>query len=449
MPTSTLRSWFGSAKPWSVVSVCLALSATPTFLAGSEARRTPIVKAVSEARDGVVNIHGQKTITSADDPSLRGESPKRVNGMGTGIFVDERGYILTNHHVVDGVKRIEVTLSDKTTHVARFIASNPAEDLAIIKLDVQRTFPVMSVGGSHDLMVGESVIAMGNAFGYDHTVTRGIISALHRSVQINETQSYEDLIQTDASINPGNSGGPLMNIDGQLIGVNVAVRAGANGIGFAIPIDRAMNVAAELMSVEKMESRWHGLTTKPAVEGANGLTVQSVEKGSPAEQAGIRAGDVIETVERHAVARQLDIERYLLGRKNAEPAAFALKRNNEPVKVDLTLAAKTKSLDDLDQHWQVLGVKLTSLPASQFKQMNTRYRGGLVVNAVREGGPAAKQGIKKGDILVGLHVWETISNENIDYVLSRGDLQEYSPLKFLVLRNGESLFGYLPVTIKR
>ena len=172
--------------------------------------------------------------------------------MGTGTIIDERGYILTNYHVVSDVRRIEVTLDDGRGCMAELVAYDAAADLAVIKIPATKPLPVIRIGTSADLMEGESVIALGNAFGYEQTVTRGIISALGRDVQVSDTQSYDDLIQTDASINPGNSGGPLLNIDGEMIGVNVAVRAGAQGIGFAIPIDSALNVAAKLLNVQRL-----------------------------------------------------------------------------------------------------------------------------------------------------------------------------------------------------
>jgi len=450
MPISTTRSLLQiERRPgWLVCFVMgLCLGQTQRTVSASELRRNAIVKAVENARSGIVNIHGQKTITAEQDPSLRGEAPKKVNGMGTGVFIDERGYILTNHHVVDGVKKIEVTLADRTTHIARFIASNPAEDLAVIKIDAQRDFPVPAIGTSRDLLVGESVIAVGNAYGYDHTVSNGIISALHRSVQINEAQSYEDLVQTNADINPGNSGGPLMNIDGDIIGINVAVRAGANGIGFAIPIDRALSVASDLLNVTRLENRWHGITLKASSD--EGAVIQAVEKNSPAEQAGLKPGDVLHAIEHRPLSRQLDLERILLGRKNNEPIELKVKRQSEFVETKLALAAKPKTIEDNDKHWQVLGLKLAQMPAQQFKQGTSRYRGGLQVLNVRPDSPAAKQGIRKGDILVGMHVWETITLDNVDYVLSREDLEEFAPIKFLLLRNGETLFGHLPVTIKR
>ena len=147
--------------------------------------------------------------------------------MGTGVVIDPRGYILTNYHVVDGVHEIQVTTSENKKYIASVVARDAETDLAVIKISPAEKMDAIPLGTSSDLMQGEPVIAVGNAFGYDFTVTEGIVSALHRAVQINDAQYYDDLIQTSAAINPGNSGGPLLNIDGEMIGLNVAVRAGA------------------------------------------------------------------------------------------------------------------------------------------------------------------------------------------------------------------------------
>lgn len=215
-----------------VRGICFAmLFASPLLVRAevSSLRMTPIVRAVRNARPSVVNIQGQKTVP---DEAHAGAT-RQVNGMGTGVVIDPRGYILTNHHVVDGVRQIRVTLDDGKVSIAQIIARDRQTDLAVIKINAGRSLPTITIGTSADLMPGEPVIAVGNAYGYEHTVTRGIISALNRDVQVSDTQAYDDLIQTDASINPGNSGGPLLNIEGKMVGVNVAVRAGAQGIGFA------------------------------------------------------------------------------------------------------------------------------------------------------------------------------------------------------------------------
>ena len=214
--------------------VCLLFTlslASLGFLCPTQAedlRRTAIVRAIESCRDSVVNIHGEKLIADKAE-----DDERRVNGMGTGVVIDARGYAVTNFHVVDGVRNIEVTLASGRTVAARLVSHDRHTDLAVIKIDSLTPLPVIRLGISSDLLIGETVLALGNAYGYEHTVTRGIVSALHRNVDVSPTQRYEDLIQTDASINPGNSGGPLLNINGEMIGINVAVRAGAQGIGFA------------------------------------------------------------------------------------------------------------------------------------------------------------------------------------------------------------------------
>src|SRR4029453_4282593 len=207
-------------------------------------------------------------------------------------------------------------LDDDRKLIARLVANDPKTDLAIIKIDTKDPLPVIHFGTSCDLMRGEPVIAVGNAYGYEHTVTRGIISALHRSVQVSDEQKYNDLIQTDASINPGNSGGPLMNIDGDVIGINVAVRVGAQGIGFAIPIDEALEVAARLMSTERLEQTTHGIVGKTVCEPAKRQFVGSpLREGSPAGKAGLKSGDVVTAVSGQKVERGLDVELALLGQQ--------------------------------------------------------------------------------------------------------------------------------------
>jgi serine protease Do len=263
----------------------------------SELRLTPTVKIVQQARPAIVNIHGQKTVAPTDEGYRRGDPPQNVNGMGTGVIIDERGYILTNHHVVDGVKEIQVTLADERTLVASLESHDTKTDLAVIKINAGRKLPVITLGTSADLMIGEPVVAVGNAYGYTHTVTTGIISAVHRVVQVSDAQKYRDLIQTDASINPGNSGGPLLNADGEMIGLNVAVRQGAQGIGFAIPVDLAMSVAADLMSAERIGNTWHGIVSKTlGSDAANQFVVGTLDDESPAAKCGLKPGDVITAV---------------------------------------------------------------------------------------------------------------------------------------------------------
>ncbi len=270
------------------------------------------------------------------------DAPRRVNGMGTGVVIDPRGYILTNYHVVDGVREIQVTTANEPTkkYVGQVIAHDSDTDLAVVKINPVEKLEPITLGTSSDLMQGETVIAVGNAFGYNFTVTRGIVSALHRAVQINDAQYYDDLIQTDAPINPGNSGGPLLNIDGEMIGVNVAVRAGAQGIGFAIPVDKAVSVAASLLASSGSAS-WNGIVAAPDVPAVlSGMKLATIEKKSPAADAGLKEGDVVVAVGSVEVHRALDFERELLDRKSGETLTLAVRRDGKPLNVSLALSQR-------------------------------------------------------------------------------------------------------------
>ncbi len=418
-------------------------STLTTAARASTLRRSAIVDAVASARPSVVNIHGRKVVAADDE--LLSDGGRQVNGMGTGIVVDDRGYVITNYHVVEGVGRIRVTLADSTTLIAHLVAHDPKTDLAIIKIPAEKPLPVINIGTSEDLMPGETVIAVGNAYGYEHTVTQGIISALHRSVQVSDHQKYHDLIQTDASINPGNSGGPLLNIDGEMIGINVAVRVGAQGIGFAIPINEALEVAAELMSSQRVGRTFHGVVgeTESSMHTSQ-FVVVTVQSDSPAEKCGLLKGDAIASVDGHPVVRRLDFERALLGRKTGEEINLEVRRGSELQSLSLVLTESQRvTARTADLAWSQLGVRLNPIPSDTFRSYHSRYRGGMKVVAVRSGSPASNQGIRRGDVLVGMHKWETISDDNISYILSSDEFQTNQPFKFYILRDGETLFGHM------
>ncbi len=440
----------GVGRTWMLVVVTLLVAIlVPSPGDSSEARRTPLVRAVEDARDAIVNIRGQKIVAtrSAD----RSDAPRRVNGMGTGVILDGRGYIVTNFHVIDGVSKINVTLSDGSNAVATPVSHDPKTDLAIIKIDAgNRALPTIRLGTSRDLMPGETVIAVGNAYGYEHTVTRGIVSALHRTVQVSDVQYYHDLIQTDASINPGNSGGPLLNIDGELIGINVAVRVGAQGIGFALPVDKVLTIAAELCSLQRLENREHGIKLTPIVDQQDrgqGLLVSSVEAGSAADRAGLQAGDRIKNVGPSSVHWPVELEISLLGREAGQTVPLIVRRDGESLNLDLTLPTsgiKVVRAREADRAWTQIGLRLQPLTGAQMRDTtNSKYRGGLAVMAVRAGSPAESQGIRRGDVLVGMHVWETVSLDNVTYVLKQQRVTSKGPLKFYILRGNQTLYGHL------
>ncbi len=453
-------------SPWqlSVVAVAITLSAVQAYSLQASERMTPIVRAVRDCSPAVVNIQGQKSITETAEGTPT--APRQVNGMGTGIVIDPRGYIMTNHHVVDGVRRINVTLSGGQTYIASIISRDKQTDLAIIRIRTPKPLPVVPIGTSRDLMAGETVIAVGNAFGYEHTVTTGIISALHRNVQVNDTQQYLDLIQTDASINPGNSGGPLLNIDGEMIGVNVAVRAGAQGIGFAIPVDKAMEIAARMMSIEKLDNHWHGMTAL-SLEGPDGpVTVARVDNQSPAQSGGLRRGDRIERIADTKIQRPLDIERALLGRRVGERVSVEVRRNGKQLDLDLavvsrgtrvrtrTTAAKptTKQPSNSLQTatWETLGMKLTPEPSASLRRLGVPYEGGMRVVSVKADSSAFEQGVQAGDILVKMHRWTTASSRDLQFIVNHANkLANSEPVKFYIVRGEDTFFGHMQVARRK
>jgi len=315
------------------------------------------------------------------------------------------------------------------------------------------------------------VIAIGNAFGYDGTITLGIISALGRDVEANETVSYKNLIQTDAAINPGNSGGPLINMDGEVIGINVAIRANSQKIGFAIPIDDARKAIAKMMSIEHLDGTFHGMVGKDMKSGnSRMLIIDNVQSDSPAALAGLRSGDTVLKVGSNDVVDGVDFERALLHRPVGDKVEVSIKRGDKIERTTLvvgqftggraSLAATDVQVtprannDDSDRYWSMFGLRLSVLPTNEVSQLaKTKYRGGMRVLDVKPESAAALNGIQKGDILVGLNKWETMNVDNITWILNQLATQPAATdganqIKFFVVRGQErqeTKYGFLPL----
>lgn len=408
-------------------------------------RRTETVRAIQAAEPAVVNIEGNKPSGKAI-----GEA-QLVNGMGSGVIIDSRGYILTNQHVVQDVTRIEVTLHDGSKYVGRLIDHDPSTDLALVKIDANSDVPVIQFGTSSDLMRGEKVVAIGNPFGYQHTVTEGIISALHRNIPVNGVQEYQDLIQTDASINPGNSGGPLVNIDGQMIGLNAAVRVGAQGIGFAIPVDKALDVAANLISAHRkfgVEVPFDVRTS--AHEGLTEVRVNKVRSGSTSS-ASLVDGDCIKRIANRPVHNRLEYELALMdhppGTALEVEVEHAGQTRMERIDTNARQAAGVSLVSarntDSGFAWNVLGVRLKQADVQQVKQIDASYNGGLVVVAVREQSPAYQAQLRPGDVLVGLMDWQTPNFKDLDWIFESDDLKSSAKPKFRIIRGRAVFYGTL------
>ncbi len=458
--------------------LCVALS-MGAYVTADDATSPPVsnrrlaqADVFERIQKATVDIHTEKPPGPASVLFQAGR-PK-INGMGTGVIIDERGYIVTNHHVIDGVQSVQVSLRDGTVYQASVFNSDKNSDLAIIKISAPVALPIMPVGTSSDLRVFEEVWALGNAYGWKHSATKGIVSSIDRDVELNEEQSYKNLIQTDAAINPGNSGGPLVNADGEVVAINVAIRAGAQKIGFAIPIDDAREQIAKLFS-QKNTDVFHGISMTDHKRGTDRkLIVRAVAPNSPAEQAGVKPGDVIVKVGPNTVVDSADLERTMLGRSVGEKLDLVFRQGSETKTVAMALMMNPRSgrpqtivaakpaphvaapasavgvapvapVVDVSKSWDVLGLRLSGVPNGTSMLANQPYHGGLVVTEIRGGSPAEATGIKKGDVLVGLHVWETVKQEDVDYVLTNPDGKAVNPLKFYILREGDTLFGHFTI----
>ncbi len=424
-------------------------------------RKTQVVEVVDRVKACVVNIHSERTVSDNKPFNPRtdlAQTQHRVNGMGTGIIIDPRGYLITNYHVVDDVYLLRVRLVDGTSLPAKIIARDPENDLAVLKIDPVKPLQVIPLGTSSDLMLAEPVIAIGNAFGYEHTVTTGIVSALKRDVTLNKEVSYKSLIQTSAGINPGNSGGPLLNVHGELIGVNVAIRANAQNIAFALPIDQVLKTTSEMIGAKK-RGQSHGIVGHDMVDSSEAPTkrwvvIDSVEPKSSAEQAGLKTGDVVDKVGDVPVKCLMDIERAFLETAENAKLDVVVKRTGGPVKAELALhgAGRTVPATTVantnagggDVIWKKLGLKLEAVTPDAVTHVNKELRGGLLIKEVSADGPAARAGFQRGDILIGLHQWETITADNVSFVLGHADLASFSPVRFFVVRGKELRRGLLP-----
>jgi len=429
------------ARVGSLITAAGVVAFNSSCSLGSE-RNTPVVQAIQRAESAVVNIQGNKTITN---PSASGQSTRQeVNGMGTGVIIDRRGYIVTNYHVVDDVARIEVTMADGTSAIAKLINYDPETDLALIKIKTDRDLPTIHVGSSESLLRGETVIAIGNPFGYQNSVTVGIISALHRDIPVNGSQQYNDLIQTNADINPGNSGGPLLNIDGEVIGINVAVRVGAQGIGFAIPMDTAMEVMADLVADHRAAS--HGITfSKPADKrnlenSSNQLIVREFRGTDSNSSREIRHGDRIASIEGQPVSNRLELELALLERAG-QPIELGLDRNGVMLAHSITLnESSIKQEPDVARvAWEQLGVRLSVVTAASIAGVGDEYKGGLKIIEIRSGSPAERARLQQGDVIVGVMDWQTPELRSLAWILANTNFRNAGSSKYYLVRKRTKL----------
>jgi len=336
---------------------------------------------------------------------------KSVRSMGSGFIINPNGHILTNNHVVEGATEITVKLSDGRELTAKAVGRDPKTDLALLKVEATG-LPTIALGDSSALKVGEPVMAIGNPFGLEQTVTTGIVSATGRVIG---QGPYDDFVQTDASINPGNSGGPLINARGQAIGINAAIfsqTGGSVGIGFAIPSNQAKTVVTQLAETGRVSRSWLGVSIQPltpelakglGMPDAKGALVASVSDDSPAMKAGIKAGDIITEYDARPVARSEALPRLVADTPVGREVSITVVRDGRAVK----LQTKVAKLDEPDQKVAAeagekgkLGVAVEPVTPAVAQELGLKETTGVVVRRVEDGSPAANAGIRPGDVIL-------------------------------------------------
>jgi len=376
----------------------LLLIAAPLFGQPTSTRRTPVVEAVRRVAPSVVNIAAESIVREVDPffGSLFGYRTRRAQSLGSGLIVDPSGIVVTNAHVIEGASKILVVLRDGRELDADLLGADRDADLAVLKVG-ERSLPATPLGRSSDLLMGETVIAIGNPFGLSNTVTTGVLSARGRTVPAEDgSVRFSDFLQTDASINPGNSGGPLVNLDGQVIGINSAIIQGANGIGFAIPADRARRVVEDLLRYGELKPVWTGLrlesvdpelARRETLAANRGALVVKVFEGSPAARAGFREGDLLVTLEGKPITAREDVTSAFYSVSPGTGLTVQVRRGESsfPLKLEAERPPKGLGLDVLGNS---LGLSVTS------------RRDGLYVDRVERRSRADRAGFEPGDQLV-------------------------------------------------
>ena len=317
-----------------------------------------------------------------------------VQSLGSGVIVDEDGWIVTNFHVVRRASKINVTLADTTQYEARYVSGDEQNDLVLLKIEPKQPLPFVEIAGDKEPLLGETVIAVGNPFGLDHTVTKGIISAKNRKYTAGDV-TFEDILQTDAAINPGNSGGPLVNLRGQMVGINMAILSQAEGIGFAIPARRVAAMLSGWFSPEKRAKLWLGLQLKRE-DGQ--IVVTDVEADSPAAKAGLAASDRVVSVDGTKYEDVLSLQRHLLHKKVGDAVKFDVERDDKRRDIEVRLVALPKfSAGDL--MFRKFGAQIQELTPDLAQALGYTDVQGALVSDVKKGSPAAEGGLRRGMVI--------------------------------------------------
>lgn len=331
----------------------------------------------------------------------------RERSLGTGFIMDKAGYIVTNNHVIEDAEKIQVKLKNGEEYDAEIVGRDQSTDIALIKIKPSADLPVLEFGDSDAIKVGQWVVAIGSPFGLEQTVTQGIVSAKGRVIG---QGAYDDFIQTDASINPGNSGGPLLSLDCKVIGINTAIIASAQGIGFAIPTNLAAGIIEQLKEKGSVVRGWLGITMKDIdkdladylkLPETKGVLVESVVKGDPADKAGMRSNDIITEVNGKKIDGSRDLAKIIASLKVGDKAAISVVRDGKKIDLDVEIAKRTdeKAGGKTPAAEGTLGIRISQLTPEIADRLGYTGDGGVVVEAVSPDGKAALAGLRVGDII--------------------------------------------------
>jgi serine protease Do len=383
---------------------------------------------------------------------------RELKGLGSGIIMDAQGHILTNYHVVAGATNIRVLLASGDEYSAQVVGTDPKTDLAVIRISAKKALPFVSFGDSDKVKVGEWVVAIGHPRGFDQTVTQGIISAKHRT-GITEPSNYQDFLQTDAAINPGNSGGPLLNLRGEVIGVNAVIvseSGGFEGIGFAIPSNMALYIARQLIAHGKIERGWLGVSIQDLTpelakshggQGTKGVLIVEVVRGGPAEKAGLQKGDVVVAYQGRAISDSSILRNEVATSTIGQEARVGVLRNGKKeefaVKIgNLADAAKLMSVSVKER----LGGEFRAVTAKEAAKYGLDSGQGVAIVQVDPKGPLGEAGFEVGDIIL------EINGQGIDsldgFMSLVNTLKAGQKISVLALDHRSGNSGYVEVIVK-
>ncbi len=403
-------------------------------------RRTPVVGAVERAAPSVVAIGTTQLVRVPRFWEWDFVVQERPGALGSGVIVHPDGYVITNAHVINQAAKIAVKLTglgDETEIPAALVAVDLAHDLALLKLEREGPYPAAAFGRSDDLMVGETAIAMGNPFGLGRTVTVGVVSAIDRDIKIRD-QVFEGLIQTDAAVNHGNSGGALMNIAGEWIGVNSAIYSlsgGSDGISFAIPISTVRSFLASALRPLRIVGRWLGVEFGEKPDGT--VVVETVYRVGPAAEAGLASGAVVVGDDGEPLRDIVELTYAVLDA--AKGAGYALRIVDGAGGAPRTVNVAFAELPTRKLSWESLGILCVEITPAITEQTGYREDSGVLVQAVRENGPAARLGLRKADLLVGLGDYPLRTQDDLLVLLEK--MNPGDPVDVHLVRPERSRFG--------